>query len=208
MVKFDYGPENVPFAVNYSVVMNGILMGPCILTNKTNRAYFKSVPFLEFSKDYKPVKEKITSFGRWRFLEGYLVDELSNRNTFTKEYYWAKAFKDFIHFGFKWNKLYWTSCEGCSAIATKDINDLLPGYWVVKGEWIKCTYHNRAYVLSQEHPPPTCTFDQFAYNRRLTIQNMVYGATEERAPVETEYVLSILKTRQEKEKIRAAAGGK
>jgi hypothetical protein len=37
---------------------------------------------------------------------------------------------------------------------------------------------------------------------------MVYGATEERAPVETEYVLSILKTRQEKEKIRAAAGGK
>lgn len=172
-MKNDIGAASVPFNVNYSIV----------LTDKNVKDWEK-VPWVFFSKDERPQekREKITSIGRMRFLEGWLYDNLSEYGTFYQEWYWAKMFKSWFKIAKKQRILTDTmECEGCKGsfwkfTSEEHLFNALPGYWVLDGRWWRVIDPERCNKSGA--PPSFCQIDQIRYNRRLTIQKRVWGKTD------------------------------
>lgn len=169
----DIGAANVPFNVDYSVV----------LTEK-NIEDWKEVPWTYFSKDERPeeIREKITSIGRMRFLEGWLYDNQNEYGAFHKEWYWAKMFKNWFHVMKKKEFLKDTKeCEGCTGsfwefASEDDLFNALPGYWILDGRWWRVLDSDRCNMSGA--PPSMCQIDQVRYNRRLTIQMKAWEETD------------------------------
>lgn len=164
-MKNDIGIANIPLAVDNNVMVNGMYLGPYLHEQTIKK--LEEVPFLEFSGDTQRVPQKITSLGRWRFLEGYLTAE---------EQYWSKVFKDWFKISMDKGLLGGTrNCEGCIGSfvtwESKDLFNLLPGFWSIKGAW----YLYNGTKLIKRVPPMSCQAGQFRFNRRIYIQKQVYG---------------------------------
>ncbi len=171
-MKIDIGANNVPFHVDDS-----------ILLTDTDLKNWKKVPWAFYSKDERPEerKEKITSLGRLRFLEGWLYDNLSKPGAVQKERYWAQEFDTWFSDMKKEGIMTDTrECEGCVGSFWKLTSEdylyiAFPGYWVYEGEWWRVYTPDNC--RKSGAPPSLCQISQYNYNRRLTIQIRAWGTT-------------------------------
>jgi len=152
-MEIDIGANNVPFHVDNSI----------LLTDRDLKNW-KKVPWAFYSKDERPDerKEKITSLGRLRFLEGWLYDNLSEPGTVHKERYWAQEFDTWFSEMKKEGIMTDTrECEGCIGSFWKlasedDVYNAFPGYWVYEGEWWRV--YTADNCRKSGAPPSLCTF--------------------------------------------------
>ncbi len=173
-MEIDIGARNVPFHVDNSI----------FLTDRDLKNW-KKVPWAFYSGDKRPEerKEKITSLGRLRFLEGWLYDNLSEPGTIQKEQYWSQEFdtwfKDLRKEGIITDT---RECEGCIGSFWKlasedDLYNAFPGHWVYEGRWWRV--YDSSNCRQTGAPPSFCQISQLDYNRRLTIQMKAWGAEDE-----------------------------
>ena len=176
-MKLNIGVGNVPFIADFQNRHGWDELFDKYLSEKDIQNWEKT-PWWHCTQDPQPdeKKRKYTDLGSLRFCEGWLTKPEWEIARAFRTWYWDLKEKGLLTFT--------KNCEGCKGSfieLTPDEAqyDAYPGYWIVNGQWY---FTGIDYKKNRKLPPYPCQWDQYRYNRRLSIQYLVYGRIEEGVP--------------------------